>query len=125
MPLSQQRRTRNVESVGDYLREMREKAGYTPKALADEVGLEHYPLINQMELGFVAVPAALWMPLAAALNIDQCDFVLRCLQANAPDVYDAMYKRRDRREVAKFLRAYLRGQIQLPAEMDEKEAKVS
>lgn len=109
--LSARRRERNADSVGDYLRAARERAGFTQKALADTVGLEYYTMVSQMELGYVAIPPTLWVPLANALRLDRHDFALRCLDAYQPEVYKALYDHRGRREIATALALIQRGAL--------------
>ena len=107
--LSERRRDLNAETTGALIRAAREKAGLTQKAVADAVGLTTYTMISQMELGYVTVPPALWVRLADALNMDRQDFVLRCLSAQMPEVYEALFGNKGRQEVADALRTFLQG----------------
>lgn len=103
--LSERRRDHNAETIGALLRDAREKSGLTQKAVADAVGLNYYTMISQMELGYVTVPPALWVKLPEVLGMDRQDFVLRCLSATMPDVYEALFGAKGRQEVADALRA--------------------
>ena len=107
--LSERRRDHNAEAVGAHIKAAREKAGLTQKAVADAVGLKYYTMISQMELGYVTVPPALWVPLADVLHMDRQDFVLRSLSAHMPEVYGALFGTKGRHEVADALRAFLQG----------------
>ena len=107
--LSERRRDHKAETIGAFLKAAREKAGLTQKADADAVGLNYYTMISQMELGYVTVPPALWVKLPDVLGMDRQDFVLRCLSANLPEVYEALFHNKGRQEVADALRAFLKG----------------
>lgn len=107
--LSERRRDHNAETIGALIKAAREKTGLTQKAVADAVGLNYYTMISQMELGYVTVPPALWVRLPDVLGMDRQDFVLRCLSANLPEVYEALFANKGRQEVADALRAFLKG----------------
>ena len=107
--LSERRRDHNAETIGALLKAAREKAGLTQKAVADALGLQYYTMISQMELGYVSVPPVYWARLADALSMDRQDFVLRCLSAYQPEVYEALFANKGRSEVADALRAFLKG----------------
>lgn len=117
--LSQKRKGQN-ESLGSFLKSHREQAGFTQKALADSIGLEYYTMISQMELGYVSIPPSLWVPLATTLGMDRSDFSLRCLSSYQPEVYNALFGQRGRKEVAEFLGGFLRGKYDRPAKNGEK-----
>lgn len=63
MMLSKKRKERNAIIIGSLIRKRREELGYTQKGLADAIGLEYYTMISQIELGYISVPAALWVSL--------------------------------------------------------------
>ncbi len=107
--LSERRRDHNAETIGALIRAAREKAGLTQKAVADAVGLNYYTMISQMELGYVTVPAGLWVKLPDVLGLDRQDFVLRCLSAHQPEVYEALFGTKGRNDVAEALRALQTG----------------
>lgn len=108
--LSDKRKGRN-ELIGAFLRTSRENAGLTQKALADQIGLEYYTMISQMELGYISIPPALWIPIAKALGIDRADFVLRCLDSYQPELYMALFDQKGRSETSSCLRLFLTGAL--------------
>ncbi|WP_170770081.1 helix-turn-helix domain-containing protein [Ruegeria lacuscaerulensis] len=61
----------NRSNLAARLKDVRLKKGYTLKALANALGVEHHTMISQMELGNVAVPSNLWVTLAEPLNLDR------------------------------------------------------
>jgi len=109
--LSEKRKQRNKNNLGAILKEARVKEGYTQKALADALGLEYYTMISQMELGYIAIPANLWVPLADVLRMDKSEWVLWCVNEYFPDVHRALFDHRSNREIAVFLDALRKGQL--------------
>lgn len=69
--LSENRKERNRNNLGTELKNSRVKEGYTQKALATALGLEYYTMISQMELGYMSIPASLWVPIADLLRMDK------------------------------------------------------
>ena len=111
MALSENRVQKNAENIGTILKDAREKAGFTQKALADAIGLEYYTMISQMERGYVTVPVTLWHPLALSLGLDPVEFSLRCLLSYQPDLFNAVFGNRGRSEVERLLTAFRKGQL--------------
>lgn len=111
MALSENRKAQNANTMGQQIKAAREAEGYTQKALADAIGLDYYTMISQMELGYVTVPVTLWVPLANTLKLDRSDFILRCILAYQPDLYDALFGHRGRSEVSRFLTQFNKGQL--------------
>lgn len=107
--LSEKRRRQNKEGLGQALKDARNKMGYTQKALARELGLEYYTMISQMELGYMAIPPSLWLPIADTLRMDASAWVLRCLLEYQPEVYAALFRKRSLRETSKFLEQLHKG----------------
>ena len=93
------RKTRNHVEIGAFLKAERERAGMTQKALADEIGLSYYTMISQMELGYIAVPPSLWVPIANALGLKRSSFVLEMLLEIQPEVYRALFGSAPRQSV--------------------------
>ena len=89
--LSDERRERNKETLGSWLKAARLRRGLTQKDLADAIGVEYYTMISQMELGYISIPPSLWVPLATALKEDIEDFVVTCLSEIQPEVYNALF----------------------------------
>ncbi|MDO5647384.1 helix-turn-helix transcriptional regulator [Paracoccus sp. (in: a-proteobacteria)] len=107
--LSQERRQRNADGLGNELRNKRTAAGFTQKALADAIGLEYYTMVSQMELGYIAIPPSLWVPIANTLCIDRHDWVLRCMREHYPEVKDALFGGKSRAEIKLALIALQKG----------------
>ena len=117
--LSETRKLKNAHNIGGLIKEAREKSGFTQKALAEAIGLDYYTMISQMELGYVSVPPALWVVIARTLDMGRVDFVLRCILAYQPDLYEALFDRRGRSDVCEFLTKYIKGHF----DSDTPEAK--
>ncbi|WP_170405084.1 helix-turn-helix domain-containing protein [Ruegeria arenilitoris] len=109
--LSEKRRERNRSNLGARLKDARLKKGYTQKALAKALGVENHTMISQMELGYMAVPSNLWVPLAETLNMDRYIWVLLCTQEYHPDMHRSLFGNLSRREIANFLDALHSGQL--------------
>lgn len=107
--LTESKRRRNQNQMGNALKEARVKEGYTQKALADALGLEYYTMISQMEIGYMSIPPTLWTPIADKCRLDRADWVLRCLAEIMPDVYDALFGVKSIKEVSIYLNALEKG----------------
>lgn len=109
--LSENRKRKNADSLGRIVKDGRTAAGYTQKAFADALGIEYYTMISQMELGYISIPAAFWVPIADKLNFDVSEWVLRCLEEYQPEVYRALFFNASRSEVADVISSIRKGQI--------------
>ncbi len=109
--LSRCRKQRNQDTLGTALKDARLREGFTQKALADALSIEHHTMISQMELGYMAIPASLWVPIADTLRIDRYVWLLRCLQEYHPDINRSLFGKLSRRDTADFLEALHRGQL--------------
>lgn len=109
--LSEQRRQRNRNNLGSELKEARVREGFTQKALASALDIEHASMISQMELGYMAIPAPLWVPMADALKMNRYLWVLRCVHEYYPDINRSLFGNLSRREVSDFLTALHKGQL--------------
>ena len=109
--LSEQRRQRNRDNLGAAIKEARLREGFTQKGLASALGIEHHTMISQMELGYMAVPASLWVPIAETLKMNRYLWVLRCTQEYHPEINRSLFGNRSRREVSEFLEALHKGQL--------------
>lgn len=107
--LSEQRRQRNRDNLGAALKEARLREGFTQKGLANALGIEHHTMISQLELGYMAIPAPLWVPLAEVLKMDRYSWVLRCVQEYHPDINRSLFGNLSRRELSEFLEALHKG----------------
>ena len=93
----------NRSNLAARLKDVRLKKGYTLKALANALGVEHHTMISQMELGYMAIPASLWVPIADVLKMNRYVWTLRCLQEYHPELNRALFGNLSRREIAEFL----------------------
>lgn len=109
--LSDKRKQRNRDNLGQALKEARTKAGFTQKALGEALGLEYYTMVSQMELGYMSIPAPLWTNIALTLGLDPCEWSLRCLAEYQPDVFQALFQNRSRIEAARLLSMFHKGQL--------------
>lgn len=109
--LSEKRKERNRDNLGTELKEARNREGFTQKALADALGIEYYTMISQMELGYISIPAALWVSIARVLKMDESEWVLRCVREYQPEVFTALFLNRSLSEVTDLLKMFHRGQL--------------
>ena len=109
--LSEQRKQRNRDNLGATLKEARLREGFTQKGLAAALDIEYHTMISQMELGYMAIPSSLWVPIAETLKMNRYLWVLRCVQEYHPDINRALFGNHSRREVAEFLEALHKGQL--------------
>lgn len=109
--LSKRRKDRNAESIGNIIKEARNNAGYTQKALADALGLEYYTMISQIELGYVSIPPALWLPLTNTLRLNSADFITRCVFEYQPELAAALFMNKSRAEAAWLLDCFTKGKL--------------
>lgn len=109
--LSDKRIRKNKEGLGNVLKDARTNEGYTQKALAEALGVEYYTMISQMELGYISIPAALWLPIARTLKMDVEKWVLQCLREYQPEVLEALFGSKSIDNVAKALKLLNRGSL--------------
>lgn len=112
--LSEIKRQRNEGTIGTLMKDQRATHGFTQKALADVIGIEHYTMISQMERGHMSIPPALWVPIANALRMDRQEWVLMCLREIQPEVYGALFGVKTITETAAALQALERGDYEQP-----------
>lgn len=103
----QQKRDRST--LGQALKGHRQAAGYTQKELADVLGIEYYTMVSQMELGYMPIPPALWLPIADALGIDRTEWALLCLSEIQPEVYQALFEGASLRQARVALKSLTTG----------------
>ena len=101
--LSPEKRKRNEERLGAAVKAARERLGMTQKDLANELGVEYYTMISQIERGYMSIPASLWVPLAIALHFDRRHWVVECLYEIQPLMYEALFDHSSTTEVAEAL----------------------
>jgi transcriptional regulator with XRE-family HTH domain len=83
--------------AGRWLRELREKRGFSQRELAKKVGAEHYTFISQLELGRGRIPPDRYLVWADALGIKPSEFVRRLMSYYDPVTYSIIFGRPPRR----------------------------
>ena len=101
--LSPEKKKRNEERLGAAIKAARERMGMTQKDLAQELGIEYYTMVSQIERGYMSIPANLWVPLAIALHFDRRQWVVECLYEIQPSMYEALFDSTSTTEVAAAL----------------------
>lgn len=107
--LSEKRKRKNATNLGGRMKDGRIAAGYTQKAFADALGIEYYTMVSQMELGYISIPAAFWVPIADVLSFDVSEWVLTCLEEYQPEVYRALFSNASRSEIAEMISIIRKG----------------
>jgi transcriptional regulator with XRE-family HTH domain len=74
--------------IGVWLREARQRAGYSQSDLARALGLEYYTFISQIENGRGRIPSTRYADWADTLNIPRREFALRMVQHYDPHTYE-------------------------------------
>ena len=109
--LSEGRKEKNRNNLGQQLKDARTREGYTQKALAEALGLEYYTMVSQMELGYMSIPATLWVPISDTLRMDKYRWILQCVKEYQPEVYAALFAQKSIAEVTKVLVLFHKGQL--------------
>jgi len=90
--------------AGMVLKQLRAKAGYTQKELAQKAGLEYYTFISQIENGSGRVPVELYGEFAQAYGVDVEKFSRMMLRMYDPTLYNWLfYHSRDEDEDQQLL----------------------
>jgi transcriptional regulator with XRE-family HTH domain len=77
--------------AGAWLRESREKAGFSQRDLAGRVGALYYTFISQIESGKGKIPPERYEAWAGALGVDSRDFAIRMLSFYEPTTYHLIF----------------------------------
>lgn len=77
--------------AGKWLKEKREEAGLSQRALASAVGIEYYTFISQLESGRGRVPAERYEAYAQALGIAPREFAMTMMRYNDPLTYELIF----------------------------------
>jgi transcriptional regulator with XRE-family HTH domain len=76
---------------GRWLKEVREAAGLSQRELASKVGVEYYTFISQMETGRGRIPPERYSDWAAAVGIQETEFVKAILKFYDPITYRMLF----------------------------------
>lgn len=79
--------------AGDWLKELRVRAGLSQQELADRLGLKYCTFISQVENGFGRVPVESMEVWARALNRDPADFARKLVACYDPELHRLLFKR--------------------------------
>jgi transcriptional regulator with XRE-family HTH domain len=89
------RRTVEIRSLrkrgGKWLKEQRERAGFSQRELAKELELPYYTFISQVENGTARIPPEHYESWAAALKVPVGSFVRAMLKYYDPIVFDLLF----------------------------------
>jgi transcriptional regulator with XRE-family HTH domain len=77
--------------AGQWLRQLRERRGYSQRALADRVGIEYYTFVSQIEAGRGRIPAERYEVWADALAVDPAIFVRNMLRFYEPTTFQILF----------------------------------
>ena len=79
---------------GDWLKDLRAKAGLSQVELAQRLGLKYYTFISQVENGFGRVPTHNMEAWAVALGIKPSDFARELLAYYDPELHRLLFGRK-------------------------------
>jgi transcriptional regulator with XRE-family HTH domain len=89
------RRTVEIRSLrkrgGKWLKEQREKAGFSQRELAKELKLPYYTFISQVENGTARIPPEYYESWAVVLKVPVGNFVRAMLKYYDPIVFDLLF----------------------------------
>jgi transcriptional regulator with XRE-family HTH domain len=80
------------KQAGDWLKELRGRAGLSQVQLADELGFKYYTFVSQVENGFGRLPVESMEAWAKALNVEPSEFAKRLLSFYEPELYRLLYE---------------------------------
>ncbi len=95
--IASQRKASSEESkehrlaLGMWLRELREQQGLSQRDLSEELGLDYYTFISQLENGRGKIPANRYRDWAEALGQDSKAFVRKLLMHYDPVSYEILF----------------------------------
>ena len=78
--------------AGQWLKELRAKAGLSQIELAEKLGLKYYTFISQVENGFGRVPTDSMEAWARALQTDPTDFARQLLSFYDPELHRLLFE---------------------------------
>ena len=88
-----QKETARLRSeMGLWLKELREARGLSQRDLANQLGLDYYTFISQLENGRGRIPKDRYRDWAKALDQDLREFVKKLLSYYDPVSYEILFK---------------------------------
>ena len=76
---------------GQWLKELRERAGYTQRSFAVAVGVDYYTFISQIETGRGSVPKERYTTWASILGINPREFLREYMKFFEPISYSILF----------------------------------
>ena len=80
------------KQAGDWLKELRGRAGLSQIQLAEVLDFKYYTFISQVENGFGRLPVESMEAWAKALNVEPSAFAKRLLAFYEPEWYRLLYE---------------------------------
>ncbi len=77
--------------AGKWLKELREKRNLTQRQLAEQVGIDYYTFVSQLEVGRGRIPPDRYEVWAKAVGVDPVFFVKHLLQFYDPETYRLLF----------------------------------
>ena len=81
------------QTLGVWLRDLREAKGLSQRDLSDALGLEYYTFISQIENGRGKIPSGRYTDWSIALGQDPKVFVCKLLMHYDPETYNVLFSR--------------------------------
>jgi transcriptional regulator with XRE-family HTH domain len=82
------------KQAGQWLKELRGRAGLSQIELADRLGLKYYTFVSQVENGFGRVPTESMEAWAKTLGVDAPEFARRLLSFYDPELHRLLFEAR-------------------------------
>lgn len=79
-------------ALGQWLKELRERANLSQRELADKLSLDYYTFISQLENGRGRIPVHRYAEWAEALGQEHRSFVKRLLSFYEPTTYRILFE---------------------------------
>jgi transcriptional regulator with XRE-family HTH domain len=77
--------------LGAWLKSLREERGLSQRQLAEQLSLDYYTFISQLENGRGKIPSSRYMEWAHALGQEPREFVKTLLSSYEPETYDILF----------------------------------
>jgi transcriptional regulator with XRE-family HTH domain len=77
--------------LGVWLRSLREKSGLSQRQLANQLSLDYYTFISQLETGRGKIPSTRYLDWAQALDQNPKAFMTTLLSYYEPEAYDMLF----------------------------------
>ena len=84
--------------AGKWLKELRESRNLTQRQLAEQVGIDYYTFISQLEVGRGRIPPDRYERWAEALGIEPAEFVKKLMRFYDPETYRLLFGQQEARE---------------------------